>query len=406
MRYLVREPAYILLTIKGEYYPMNLLVISKNSIYKERFEKNEEITTVIIMDEATKTNVEISAILLDGENFDLDSLQQVRDLYPESLVFYKPRGVNSDIIMRNITRLCAAYKVKVLSEYSTVDQVVDEIINQITNKDDYLSKRLVSFFGTHSGAGVSTITLNLARSLSNKIEEKVLVLSLNSWDPSDYFYHYNGHYLNDLKVDLKTQNLTPARLSEAVSHQNGFYHLAGNRDIKMQRFYQPNEIEHLIKVAQQLFDVILIDAGTHFDTAPTVQSYISSNLRFLVTNQEEKGYRGYFPYVFQQLIEPTGGASDDFMLIINRFQPANTLINEKALEEELGMTKVATLPDMGDLGAMAAYQKRLLYDVSDSYYTKNLDLLSNLIISECRLTEKEQLIEERNEKKRFFSFLK
>ncbi|MEK3822343.1 ParA family protein [Cytobacillus sp. FSL W8-0315] len=385
---------------------MNLLVISKNSIYKELFEKSEEITSVLIMDEATKANVEISAILLDGESFDLDSLQQVRDLYPESLVFYKPRGVNSDIIMRNITRLCAAYKVKVLSEYSTVDQVVDEIINQITNKDDYLSKRLVSFFGTHSGAGVSTTTLNLARSLSNKIEEKVLVLSLNSWDPSDYFYHYNGHYLNDLKVDLKTQNLTPARLSEAVSHQNGFYHLAGNRDIKMQRFYQPNEIEHLIKVAQQLFDVILIDAGTHFDTAPTVQSYLSSNLRFLVTNQEEKGYRGYFPYVFQQLIEPTGGKSDDFMLIINRFQPANTLINEKALEEELGMTKVATLPDMGDLGAMAAYQKRLLYDVSDSYYTKNLDLLSNLIISECRLTEKEQLMEERNEKKGFLSFFK
>src|SRR5690606_19813337 len=161
-----------------------LLVISKNSIYKERFEKHEEITTVLIMDEATKTNVEINAILLDGESFDLDSLQQVRDLFPESLVFYKPLGVNSDIIMRNITRLCADYKVKVLSEYSTVDQVVDEIINQITNKDDYLSERLVSFFGTHSGAGVSTTTLNLARSLSNKIEEKVLVLSLNSWDPS------------------------------------------------------------------------------------------------------------------------------------------------------------------------------------------------------------------------------
>ncbi|MCU1808342.1 ParA family protein [Cytobacillus firmus] len=385
---------------------MNLLVLSKNSIYKERFEKNDELTSVLQMDEINKTNVEITAILLDGEIFNLDSLQQVRDFYPESTIFYKPRGINSDIIMRNITRLCAAYKVKVLSEYFTDDQAVDEIINQITNKDDYLSKRLVSFFGTHSGAGVSTTTLNLARSLSNKVEEKVLVLSLNSWDPSDYFYHYNGHYLNDLKVDLKTQNLTPARLSEAVSHQNGFYHLAGNRDIKMQRFYHPNEIEHLIKVAQQLFDVILIDAGTHFDTAPTVQSYLSSNLRFLVTNQEEKGYRGYFPYVFQQLIEPTGGKSDDFMLIINRFQPANTLINEKALEEELGMTKVATLPDMGDLGAMAAYQKRLLYDVSDSYYTKNLDLLSNLIISECRLTEKEMLMEERNEKKGFFSFLK
>jgi hypothetical protein len=106
------------------------------------------------------------------------------------------------------------------------------------------------------------------------------------------------------------------------------------------------------------------------------------------------------------LIEPSGGKSDDFMLVVNRFQPTNTLISEKALEEELKMTRVATLPDMGDLGAMAAYQKKLLYDISDSLYTKNVDLLSNLIISECKLTEKEVQTTDRKDKKGLFSIFK
>lgn len=386
---------------------MNIAVISRNSIYKEKFEKTSEIKTTLLFDSVKTATIEVDAILLDGEIIYPDQFGSIREIYPTIPVFFKPRAVNSDIIMRDISRLCGAYKIKLINEFLTEAQTVEEIVNQITNKQDYLSKRIVSFFGTHSGAGVSTTVLNLARSLSQKADEKVLVLSLNSWDPSDYFYHYNGHYLNDLKVDLKTCNLTPARLSEAVAFNQGFYHLAGNRDIKMQRFYQPAEIEHLIKVAQQIFDVILIDAGTHFDTAPTVQTYLSSNLRFLVTNQEEKGYRGYFPYVFQQLIEPSGGKSNDFMLIVNRFQPANTMISEKLLEEELNMTKAATLPDMGDLGSMAAFQKKLLYDISgDSIYTKNLDMLSNLIISECKLTERLIAQEEKKEKRGLFSIFK
>jgi MinD-like ATPase involved in chromosome partitioning or flagellar assembly len=384
---------------------LNIVVISKDSIYKELFEKIEEIKIALLWDEVKQATIKVNAVLLDGKTLNIDQFNRIREFYPEIPIFYKPASINSNVIMLNITRVCAAYKIKVLNEYCTEEQSVEDIVNQITNKNDYLLKRIVSFFGTHSGSGVSTTTLNLARSLSQRVEEKVLVLSLNCWDPADYFYHYNGQYLNDLKVDLNTKNLTIARLSEAVSYHQSFYHLAGNRDIKMQRFYQPYEIEHLIKVAQQIFDVILIDAGTHFDTAPAVQSYLSSNLRFLVTNQEEKGYRGYFPYVFHQLIEPSGGKSNDFMLVINKFQPANTLISEKALEEELSMIKVATLPDMGDLGTMACYQKKLLYDISDSYYTKNIDLLSNLIISECKLTEKEIHPDERKEKKGFFHSL-
>ncbi|KZE68040.1 hypothetical protein AWM68_17880 [Fictibacillus phosphorivorans] len=386
---------------------MDIVIISKDSTYKELFLQQEDIKVALRWDDLKKPTIDIDVVFLDGEVIDIHQFSSIREQFPTIPVFYKPKSINSDQIMKNVSRVCAAHKITMLSEHLTPEQVVTEVINKISNKSDYLSKRIISFFGTHSGAGVSTTVFNLARSLSQKVDERVLVLSLNSWDPADYFYHYNGHYLNDLKVDLKTNSLTPFRLQEAVSFNLSFYHLAGNRDIKMQRFYQPYEIEHLIKVAQEVFDVILIDAGTHFDTAPTVQAYLSSNLKFLVTNQEEKGYRGYFPYVYQQLIEPIGGKSEEFMLVINKFQPANTLISEKSLEDELEMTKAVTLPDVGDLGAISAYQKRLLYDdISDSHYTKNLDLLSNLIISECQLKEKVNIDTDRKEKKGLFSLFK
>lgn len=375
-------------------------------MYKELFNKQEEVTTVLVWDHLKEATISISAIVLDGEIYDIHQLSELRELYPDTPVFYKPKSINSDVIMKTLTRLCAAHKVKMLSEYNTWEQTVHEIMNQLSDRESFISKRLIGFFGSHSGAGVSTTVLNVGRSLSKRVEEKVLILSLNSWDPSDYFYDYKGQYLNDLKIDLKTQSLSPARLQEGVSKHESFYHLAGNRDIKMQRFYQPHEIQHLIQVAQEIFDVILIDAGTHFDTAPTIQTYLSSNMKFLVATQEEKGYRGYFPYVYQQLIEPIGGKSEDFMLVVNRYQPANTLINEKSLEEELSMTRVVTIPDMGELGTIASAQKRLLYDSSESLYTKNIDLLSNIIISECRLKEKQLPKELEKERKGFLGIFK
>lgn len=380
----------------------NVLVFSKNSNYKNLFESHAEIETALLTNKIIKPTIDISAVLLDGAIMEVENFAEIREAFPEQKIYYKPTGIHSDVIMRNITRLCATHRINMVNEFLTESQVVEEIVNIITNKSEYMSKRVISFFGTHSGAGVSTTTLNVANSLAQRTEAKVLVLSLNVWDPSDYFYEYQGHHLNDLKVDLRTQSLTPARLEESLSqHSSGFYHLAGNRDIKMQRYFHPEEVEHLITVAKESFDLVLIDSGTHFDSGTTAQAYMSSNLRFLVTTQEEKGYRGYFPHVFQQLIEPIGGKTSDFMLLINKYQNRNTIIDSKKLEEELNMAMVATIPDMNDLGNMSTYQKKLLYDLaSDSVYTKNIDLVSNLIISETKLTEKIK-DNDRKEKKGF-----
>lgn len=171
---------------------MNIVIISANSKFQTLFKKHDETQAVLLWDTVNRASIEIDAVLLDGKTFDLDDLKRIREQFPNIPVYYLPDTVKSDVITRNITRLCSAYRVKVINEYTTEEQVVEMIMNELTNKEDYMSKRIISFFGTHSGAGVTTTVLSLARALSMKVEERVLVLSLNSWDPADYLFNLNG----------------------------------------------------------------------------------------------------------------------------------------------------------------------------------------------------------------------
>ncbi|WP_190323031.1 P-loop NTPase family protein [Bacillus swezeyi] len=371
---------------------MNIGVVSLNKEYETLFkESSPEYQDIFVkrdIQQLRAVPVHLQAILLDSSIVAMQDFEAVRQIAPTVPIFYKLTEVKSDVIMTNIKRFSATHRITLLKENLTDSQVVDELTKILFNKDQISSNRIISFFGTHSGAGVSTTTLNIAKALAERIHEKVLVLSLNTWDPADYFYEYRGDYLNDLKSELNAGTLSAKRLEGAVNKTPSFHHLAGNRDIKMQRYYKSHEIKCLIDTAKEIYDVILIDGGTHFDTACATQAYICSGLKFVVTTQEDKGYRGYFPYVLSQLIEPTGGNPEDFMLIVNQFQPDMSLISERDLEEVLEMSRIATIPHMNMEGSIAIRERKFLYDVASSIYREPIQQISNLIIAEGQLSEK------------------
>ncbi|MDQ0255489.1 Flp pilus assembly CpaE family ATPase [Evansella vedderi] len=379
---------------------MNIAVISQNEELKHQLENDNQFEGVLHHRDL-KEEMHVDVLLITGDTVDHRDLNDVRKLYPKQSIIYKMEDVQNEASMRNIKMVCEAHNIIPIAENYTSDQVCKEVYKYIFEQNSQSSPRLVGFFGTHSGAGVSTTTLNTAHRLAMKTNAKVLVLSLNPWDPSDYFLQYRGKYLNDLKVALKTNNFSDETLLDAVyQYEDSFYHLAGNRDIKMQRYYNTDEIAKLIEVAKNCFDIILIDAGTHFDNACYAQSYVNSDLKFLVTTQDEKGYRGYFPYILQQLIEPIGGSPDEFMLIANRFTNDISLVNQKDIQEELEMTLLTTIPDQEVLGNVAIAQKNMLYEVAESHYKQSIETIVDSIISRADLEVKEE--EKEEEKKGFF----
>lgn len=369
----------------GESYEIYLL--SENPGLRESLQSIPKVSFVVYLNKL-ESNISCKAIVVDGSLIHYSELKEIRRAYPNLPVFYQFYRVTNEQQTKNIQMICAAHNIIPLSEYFSTEQVKEEVEKELFKTDNPHRNRIISFFGTHSGAGVSTTVLNVADLLVKKVNEKVLVLSLNPWDPSDYFLDYQGKYLSDIKIELNTRGFNEEKLQQSVyQYPNSFYHLAGNRDIKLQRYYKTDEIEELLNIAKNVFDVILIDSGTHFDNAAFAQCYKQSDLKFLIATQEPKGFRGYWPHIFHQLIEPIGGRADEFLLILNQFIPDITLITEKAIVEELDMSLLATIPNETIYGQTAIAQKKLLHKVThNKEYTLALDTIMNSIINRANLT--------------------
>lgn len=363
-----------------------LYLISSNALLKEQLEKVKGFSNIVAFN-TLEPSIRCKAIVADGHNILPNELKELRQAYPNIPIYYQFHDITNHLQIKSIKTTCGAYAITPLSEHYSVEQIAEQLELELFSKENAKKQRVISFFGTHSGAGVSTTVFNVADVLGLKVTDHVLVLSLNPWDPSDYFLPYDGAYLNDLKIELMTDSLTEEKFISSVMKHEHFYHLAGNRDIKLQRYYNPQEIEKLIQMAQRTFDVVLIDAGTHFDNAAYAQSYKSADLKFLVTTQDPKGFRGYWPHIFNQLIEPVGGSTDEFLLIINKFTPDLALITEKDLSTELGINLLTSIPNEQFFGATATAQRKLLHEVTpDKNYGQSLENIVNAIISRGKLT--------------------
>lgn len=379
-----------------------IYIVTNNIVYKELFETLDGLENVVHLS-TIEGNISCKAIFLDGNTIPLSMLKNVRQLYPKIPIFYQSIPSQNQLQLNNVITTCAAHQVQSINENHTNAQVVKDIDQYLYHRQSNSKRRIVGFFGTHSGAGTSTTLLNIADLLAENIVGKVLVLSLNPWDASDYFLEYDGQYLNDLKSSLRSKTLSNERFLNSIHHyENSFYHLAGNRDIKMQRAYQNEEIEYLLEIARDLFDVVLIDAGPHFDNACYAQTLKGSDLRFLITTQEPKGYISNFPLVYEQLIEPLGSTKNDFLLLINRFVPHNALATEKDIVERLNMSHITTIPEETHLGSSAIVQKKLLSKNGvTKEYAESLMPIVRAIISQYNLKQVEKI--DNDQKNGFFS---
>lgn len=379
-----------------------ILLISTDRTLKEQLALIPKVTLVIQLAKI-EPNISCKSVMVDGELVTFHELQEIRKYYPKIPIFYKMHKVTNYQLTKNIQATCAAHNIHSLSEYLEAEQVKEDVERILFHTEAKGKNKVIGFFGTHSGAGVTSTILNVADLLGKKINGKVLVLSLNPWDTGDYYLPYEGRYLSDLKIELKTDSLTVHKLIQYVHQYESFSLLAGNRDIKLQRYFKKDEISRIILLAKEVYDVVLLDGGTHFDNAANAQVYKHSDLKFLVTTQDIKGFRGYWPHVYHQLLEPLGIKTDELLLIINQFCQDLTLITEKNLAEELDISLLATIEDQSLYGKAAIAQKKLLHEVTPSKdYRMSIEKIVNSIISRAQLISTEGDVPN-TEEKGFFS---
>lgn len=334
---------------------------------------------------------EVNWVLLDGNVVKHVAFEDFRKLFKreKTMIFYIKRNVQTEAQEKQINNLAKMYDIHLLPEEATPRQIAHMMKTYLVDETLAVNDRMFAFFGTHGGVGVTTTSLNVAKALADNVDGEVLYLSLDTHDPASYMYNYTGSYLDIIKADLQYGEIDGEELKNMchkVQDTGNLYHLAGNRDIKLKHYYTSKEIDSLMESASHAFDVIIVDAGSSFDTAPSVQSVIQAGTKFLITTQEPKGYRGKFPLIKEQLLKPMDVDTTEFQLIVNKYSPVSGLLKDSEIENEIDIKRISKIPDEQNDIIKTTVKGGFHTDLGTASYKESMEELANYIINTAELT--------------------
>lgn len=369
-----------------------------------QFDEILETLTALPVQVTDNKNENQLIILLDGNAVEISDIEKIKyeTRNIENHMFYIIPDNQSNSNINQINFYCFSKDISVISPGQSPDQIVQQILKQLKPDSKKSFSNVICFIGTHSGVGATTITLEVAFSISSMANVSIGVLSLNSNNPGDLFIeNYNGLYLDEIKSLLNSRLLTENQLSDNMFSYKGFKYLAGNRDIKSRLYYTPEEVNYLIKTAKGIFDLVFVDAGCQFDNALTVQSLICSDLKMLITNQSQTGLRNW-QFSFEQIIEPLGYSPNDFAIILNKYKEHFQFMGQKNIQSKFKIPVMQCITDIGDMGIIAEEERCLPSSLNVKEYNNCIEKLSRNLMNFYGIVPKAGSA---NPKKRFFDWI-
>lgn len=233
---------------------------------------------------------------------------------------------------------------------------------------------VITFISSASNTGTTSTTLSVAYTLAQHTELKIGVLSLNAWDDSTDFISDPPVYLNEIKSRLAGQSLEDdedflSKFYKVVKTDN-LYVLAGNRDRLMERLFYENEADYLIKRSKDVFDIVLIDAGCHFDNALSAQSLLRADKRYLILTQQPKVIKRFLQ-LDETIFQGLNIKKNDFGLIVNFYKDEPYLQTKKGIAKILDLNLVEVIQETPN-GWLSEVENKILCTYDDGQYQKSI----------------------------------
>lgn len=383
---------------------MKVEMIDKDHRLFEMLEKQPSLRTRRVSSLSNDVQVVIITDLAVHYNELSEKLREVRFLHG----FYIMTQRLEPNVLKHVHTVCQTLGVHLIKSSLTQNQIFYHILSVIFPKEKEGSK-VAAFFAPISNIGTTSISLSTALAISRLTNAKVGVLGLNAWDDGTDQLPYKGEYLDKLKSKLSNQLLGGSNQQILSSFyklkRDDLYYLAGNQNVKMERLYSIDEISSLITVCKNLFDVLILDAGCHFDNANMIESLKQADLKFMVMNQQRKAIKK-FNQSYMDILYPLGYHLSEFSLILNRYSDETGIPNEKEILSELSVPFIGKIPDVSNMGLHSEVQQNILYDYGDPNYMQAIDFIAKTIVNRAKL-ELQPLIKESHPKSvwRLFSKL-
>ncbi|HNX75669.1 MAG TPA: FHA domain-containing protein [Candidatus Rifleibacterium sp.] len=144
--------------------------------------------------------------------------------------------------------------------------------------------QIVSFYSPKGGTGISTIVVNLARTLCEKGEKKVAVvdLDLRFGDILTYLVGKPGATISEL---IREQEITPDNIQNFMHKGPGFDYLVAPKKTELAELVTAQHIKTILWSLEAKYDYVLVDLKTDIDDV-TITAWEASNLIYLVAMPE------------------------------------------------------------------------------------------------------------------------
>ncbi|QHW33108.1 hypothetical protein GZH47_21405 [Paenibacillus rhizovicinus] len=181
---------------------------------------------------------------------------------------------------------------------------------------------LIAFVGTTPNIGTSSAAFAAACRIAEESGGSVGFLCLNLKSAKTHRYlgiDEPSVTLDSLRPELATRALHPEKLLRSMHRcrrLSGVHVLFGNMLRDQAEFYAMEEIDHLLDVAEQVFDVVVADVGAYWDNAATLCALRRAATRIVVTTGALSHFQEDGQRWVKQLAPVYGIPADSFQSLV------------------------------------------------------------------------------------------
>jgi len=324
--------------------------------------------TYMTLDDALSDNG-TDLIIISDRTISINELVSKSKLINEKFnkVYYMVSSENLDYNTKNILN---QYGINMIPPKYTVQRIFEFICTKELNF--VYDNNIVVFFGADNKVGTTMIAQTIAEIIAKNTDKKVLLAFMCGFPGTDYIKGKFPGNIDELKPRLLNKVLSESDIIAECRQVNNLYILEGVNNFLYRNEYLIEDVEVLLNVISENFDVVILDAGSNIELALCLGSLNASQNRFLVTTPQRKAFDN-FQIIYDILYKLN---ISNFSLIINKFLPEFGQAFEIADKYKFNLS--CTLPYLYN-GWQAELDRIPLYYCRDKNYCANMDILAEIV---------------------------
>ncbi len=234
----------------------------------------------------------------------------------------------------------------------SVEAIVRHVYRSISGEASAQAKakrnKTAVFMGSTPNIGTTLAAFGTAAQMAMRTDRTIAYLCLNL--KSSKIHRYLGVdrppvTLDEIRPELKSMSLDRQRLKRCCEKIKGFdnlYVLFGNMLREQAEFYTPDDMDYLLQLASETFDVCIVEVSAYWDNAATACAGLFADTRVVVTSAQLACFQEDIARWLQTIAPMFGLHASGFDLFVTRQPDAGSFrgFHPKDIRRETGMNVI------------------------------------------------------------------